>query len=281
MGKRRKKRKLKKWVKKTLIVIPIITILLVITISIKNMKPTFANPKTTRKIEKEIKTTKKINKKEEISKEELERFTYQENFYYENISNEVKKKITGKSYPSEFDEHYTQISYEDLKYVKVKYYDFKEEEHNDGELIVNKDIALDVLKIFYELYQNKYPIEKIKLVEEYDAIDELSMEDNNTSAFNYRIVENSDKLSWHCFGLAIDINPLYNPYILGNEIYPKTAITYTNRLKDFKGKITHNDLAYQIFTKYGWKWGGDFINSKDYQHFYKEIYEESIRERRQ
>ena len=77
------------------------------------MKPTFASSKTTSKIEKEIKTTKKINKKEEISKEELERFTYQENFYYENISNEVKKKITGKSYPSEFDEHYTQISYSD------------------------------------------------------------------------------------------------------------------------------------------------------------------------
>ena len=106
------------------------------------------------------------------------------------------------------------------------------------------------------------------------------MEDNNTSAFNYRIVENSDKLSWHCFGLAIDINPLYNPYVLGNEIYPQNAKEYTNRFKEFKGKITHNDLAYQIFTKYGWKWGGDFISSKDYQHFYKDIYDETIRERR-
>ena len=125
MGKTIKKRKLKKWVKKTLIVIPIITILLVITISIKNMKPTFASSKTTSKIEKEPKATKKNNNKEELPKGELERFTYQENFYYENISNEVKKKITGKSYPLEFDEHYTQISYSDLKYVKVKYITFK------------------------------------------------------------------------------------------------------------------------------------------------------------
>ena len=276
----KKRRKLKKWVTKTLIVIPIITILVVIPISIKNMKPTFASSKTTSKIEEEKKTKKKINKKEELPKEELERYTYEEGFYYENLSKEIKTKITGKSFPIEFDENYTKISYDDLKYLNVKYYDFDGKEHSNGELIVNKDVAEEVLKIFYELYQNKYPIDKMKLVEEYDAVDELSMEDNNTSAFNYRIVENSDKLSWHCFGLAIDINPLYNPYVLENEIYPKNAKEYTNRIKDFKGKITHNDLAYQVFTKYGWKWGGDFINSKDYQHFYKDIYDETIRERR-
>ena len=276
----KKRRRLKKWVKQTLIAIPIITILLVTTLSIKNMKPTFASSKTISKIDEETKTTKKINKKEELPKEELERYTYQEDFYYENLSNEIKTRITGKSFPKEFDETYSKISYNDLKYLNIKYYDFNEIEHNDGALIVNKDVAEEVLKIFYELYQNKYPIDKMKLVEEYDAIDELSMEDNNTSAFNYRIVENSDKLSWHCFGLAIDMNPLYNPYVLGNEIYPQNAKEYTNRIKEFKGKITHNDLAYQVFTKYGWKWGGDFISSKDYQHFYKDIYDETIRERR-
>ena len=106
------------------------------------------------------------------------------------------------------------------------------------------------------------------------------MEDNNTSAFNYRIVEDSDKISWHALGLAIDINPVYNPYILGQNIYPKEGIEYIDRDKEFIGKITNKDLAYKVFTKYGWKWGGNFINSKDYQHFYREIYDNSIRERK-
>lgn len=78
--------------------------------------------------------------------------------------------------------------------------------------------------------------------------------------------------------MAIDINPLYNPYVLGDELYPSTASSYVNRNIDFKGKIDHYDLAYQTFIKYGWKWGGNFIYTKDYQHFYKDIYDDSIRE---
>ena len=275
----KKRRKLKRWVKKTLIIIPTTIPIIIITIAITNIKPTLSSSKTIKKISK---GQKEMNEKtkEIIEKEELERYTYEEGFYYENLSSKIKTKITGKSFPIEFDENYTKISYDDLRYLKVKYYDFKGIEHNDGELIINKEVAEEVLKIFYELYQNKYPIEKITLVDEYNATDELSMEDNNTSAFNYRLVENSDKLSWHCFGLAIDINPLYNPYIVGSEIYPKNSIEYKDRTKEFQGKIDKKDIAYKTFTKYGWLWGGDFINSKDYQHFYKNIYDESIRERR-
>ena len=262
---KKKKRRLKKWVKKALLILLLLIFILII-LTLKH------NTKNNNKlINKDI-------KQKEIIKEELERNTYKEGFYYENLSKEIKERITGLSFPKEFNPKYEKISYEDLKYLRLKYYDFNNKEHTDGEMIVNKVVALEVLKIFYELYENKYPIEKIKLVEEYNASDELSMEDNNTSAFNYRILENDTKLSWHCFGLAIDINPLYNPYILGNDIYPKKAAKYTNRTKNFPGKIDYNDLAYKTFTKYNWKWGGNFINSKDYQHFYKDIYEDKIRE---
>lgn len=213
-------------------------------------------------------------------KNDLERYTYKDGFYSEKLSDEIKEKITGYSFPKKFDEEYTSISYDDLRYLRLKYKDFYGKEHDDGEMIVNKEVAEEVLKIFYELYINNYPIEKIELVEKYNASDELSMQDNNTSAFNYRIVELGDKLAWHCFGLAIDLNPLYNPYILGNELYPSTATEYVDRKKDFAGKIDHNDLAFITFKKYGWKWGGDFIYSKDYQHFYKDIYDDSIRQKR-
>lgn len=236
-----------------------------------------------------IDTKKDNNKKEKLDKvsnikkikeENLNRYTYKDGFYYEDLSSKKKEYITGKTYPSSFDERYTKIEYTDLRYLKMKYFDFDGKEHKDGEMIVHKDVAKEVLEIFYELYENKYPIHKMRLVEEYNADDELSMEDNNTSAFNYRLVENSIRLSWHCFGLAIDINPLYNPYITGDELYPKNAGEYVDRDKDFPGKIDFDDLAYKVFTKYGWKWGGTFYGEKDYQHFYKEILDSSIRERR-
>ena len=212
-------------------------------------------------------------------KEDLKRYTYKDGFYSENLSKEIKAKITGHSYPKKFNENYTKISYDDLKYLKVKYYNFEGKEINNGEIIVHKEVSSEVLKIFYELYQNKYPINKIKLIEEYNTSDELSMQANNSSAFNYRLVENTDKLSWHCFGLAIDINPLLNPYIVGDKVYPITAQKYVDRTKNFKGKIDEKDLAYKIFTKYNWKWGGHFTHAKDYQHFYKEIYDDTIREK--
>ena len=230
--------------------------------------------------EEKVDNNKKLSKITENKKEELNRFSYKEGFYYEDISSELKNKITGKSFPFTFDEHYTSISYDDIKFLKMKYFDFEGKEHKDGEMIVHSSVSKEVLEIFYILYENKYPINKMKLVEDYNAEDELSMEDNNTSAFNYRLVENSDRLSWHCFGLAIDINPLYNPYITGNDLYPKNAVDYVDRTKKFPGKIDAEDLAYKTFTDYGWKWGGNFYGEKDYQHFYKENLDSSLRERR-
>lgn len=210
--------------------------------------------------------------------ENLNRVIYSEGFYYEDLSDFIKDRITGKSFPLEFDSDFMSISYDDLKYVNVKYYDFNGIGHDDGELIVHKLVAQDIVEIFYKLYLEKYPIESIRLVEEFNAEDELSMRANNTSAFCYRVVENIDRMSWHAYGLAIDINPLYNPYVVGEDIYPSTALEYVDRSLEFKGKINHDDLAYKLFIEYGWKWGGDFLYTKDYQHFYKEVFDDSVRE---
>lgn len=205
---------------------------------------------------------------------------YKDGFYYENISDELKEKITGCSFPNSFDNNYTSISYSDLRYVKIKHYDLNNN-INDGELIVHKEVAQDIVEIFYELFLNKYPIEKISLVENYNCIDELSMQDNNTSSFNYRTLENSDELSWHAFGLAIDINPLYNPYIYEGKVYPSNAKEYVDRTLNINLFIDYDDLCYKLFKKYGWSWGGDFSYTKDYQHFYKEnVLEDSIRKRK-
>jgi hypothetical protein len=143
-----------------------------------------------------------------------------------------------------------------------------------GELICNKAIAEDLVQIFRELYKNRYPIERMRLIDEYDADDERSMRDNNTSCFCHRSVAHSKNLSKHALGLAIDINPLYNPYYRrlanGKEIIqPATASRYCDRGKSFPYKITRNDLCYRLFIQHGFRWGGAWKSLKDYQHFEK------------
>lgn len=198
-----------------------------------------------------------------------ERTTYQDGFYYEPLSDEIKERITGISYP----ESGCTVPYEDLHYVGLLYVDFNGETQT-GELICNKAIAQDMVEIFYELYLNDYRIERIRLIDEYGGDDTLSMEDNNTSCFNYRVVDGTDSLSKHALGCAIDINPFYNPYVVFNRptqgetyISPKGSEIYADRSRSFPYKIDENDLCYRLFTAHGFTWGGNWNSSKDYQHF--------------
>ena len=145
-----------------------------------------------------------------------------------------------------------------------------------GELICNKAIAQDLVEIFYELYRNEYQIEQIRLIDEYNGDDTLSMQDNNTSCFNYRVVDGTSNLSKHAYGLAIDINPFFNPYVVFKTdgptyISPRGSETYADRSKDFAYKIDENDLCYKLFTEHGFTWGGNWNSCKDYQHFQKVI----------
>ena len=217
---------------------------------------------------------KELSKKSSLGKQEneisqagikLNRVELAEGFYYEELSEAIKSRITGKSYPTDCN-----VPYSDLRYVKVLHYDFNGNEH-EGELICATEVAQELTNIFYELYLAKYPIEKMVLIDEYRADDIASMKDNNTSCFNYRVIEGSKNLSNHSYGLAIDINPLINPYVKGDYVSPKEAKPYVDRSQIKLGMIDKDDLCYKLFTKYGWKWGGSWNTVKDYQHFEKEI----------
>lgn len=202
-----------------------------------------------------------------------ERITYREGFYYEPLNEEIQTYITGASFPDTIET--LEISYDDLRYVGILHYNF-DGEVSEGELICNAAIAEDLVEIFYELYRAEYQIEKIRLIDEYDADDDLSMEDNNTSCFNYRVVAGSSKLSKHAYGLAIDINPFYNPYVRFNEdgslhIDPKGSEPYADRSAAFPYKIDENDLCLKLFKEHGFTWGGDWNSMKDYQHFQKTL----------
>lgn len=186
-------------------------------------------------------------------------------FYAEPISENLAERITGKTYVEN-----DNITLDDLRYVRILYRGFDEETHV-GELVVNQRIADKIVSIFKELYDNNYQLERVVLIDDYGADDDASVEANNTSAFNYRVVEGTKKLSKHSYGLAIDINPLYNPYVTKKTGEWGTKLEgckpYIDRSQDFPHKIEEEDLCYQLFKKNGFTWGGDWTSVKDYQHF--------------
>ncbi len=156
----------------------------------------------------------------------------------------------------------------DLVMINVRYYDFNNDIKN-GNIICNKFISDDLLYIFEELYKNKYQIEKINLIDTYYFNDDKSMEDNNTSCFNFRKILGTNTYSNHSYGLAIDINPLYNPYCVDEDtVLPLNGVKYANRTLLFKHKIDTNDLCYKLFIERGFNWGGSWKYG-DYQHFEK------------
>ncbi len=162
------------------------------------------------------------------------------------------------------------ISYDDLRYLEVLHVGFDGQIHK-GELIVHESVSKEVLQIFREIYDVGFPIEKMKVISEYSYSDNDSMLDNNTSAFNFRTIPNSDQLSNHALGLAIDINPKINPYVTENIVLPENAMEFVDRNQFILGMIKKDEAVYEIFTKYGWSWGGDWNKPKDYQHFEKII----------
>ncbi|MCD7820811.1 MAG: M15 family metallopeptidase [Clostridiales bacterium] len=198
-----------------------------------------------------------------LTAEQLEGLDTNELFFYEEISDGVFARMEGVSFGAD-----CTTAREDLRYVRVLHTGFDGETHI-GELVVNRAIAEDIVEIFQSLYEASYPIEKMLLVDEYGGDDELSMEDNNTSCFNFRAVSGTEHLSQHAYGLAIDVNPLYNPYITSSGYEPYNAGDYIDRTLDFDYKIDESDLCYQLFTQRGFTWGGSWSSVKDYQHFQK------------
>lgn len=162
------------------------------------------------------------------------------------------------------------VQKKDLTYAQIDHWNAQGKVQT-GEMVINADVVEDVGEIFRQLYEAQYPIEKMRLIDCYDADDDRSMEDNNSSAFCSRaITDKPGKFSVHSYGRAIDINPRENPYIRKREdgscaIYPK------NTPQEFieRPKIQKGDVCQSAFESYGWRWGAEWTNPKDFQHFEK------------
>lgn len=136
-----------------------------------------------------------------------------------------------------------------------------------GRLIVHADHAQRIVAVFRDIYAARFPIQRMVPVDAYGGDDQASMRDNNTSGFNCRYVAGTSSWSEHAYGLAVDVNPLVNPYVKGSTVDPPEGAPYADRSRNDPGMIHDDDAVVRAFAAQGWRWGGYWSSGKDYQHF--------------
>ena len=155
---------------------------------------------------------------------------------------------------------------EQLRYLTIRYWGYDAQAH-EGEMVVNEDAVVAVLAAFERLYRSRFPIQQVRLIDDFAGNDDASMEANNTSAFNCRLVAGTSHWSQHAYGRAVDLNPLTNPYVDGDRVSPDAGRVYLDRNPAAPGMIVADGLAVQAFRAVGWEWGGSWSSAQDFQHF--------------
>jgi hypothetical protein len=157
------------------------------------------------------------------------------------------------------------VPLEDLRLLSLDHWGFDGGIHR-GELVVHRDQVGQVLYVMRQLFDARFPIERMQLVDVYGGDDDRSMAANNTSAFNCRAVSGRPGVwSQHAYGWAVDVNPVQNPYVSGGRVSPPAGAGFVNRSARRPGMVENG--AVQAFASVGWGWGGNWTSSKDYQHF--------------
>jgi hypothetical protein len=159
------------------------------------------------------------------------------------------------------------VPVERLRLLTVSYWDFSGARRT-GELVVHEDQAEQVLSVMKRLFELRFPIDRMELVDRYQGDDDRSAAADNTSAFNCRWVTGRPGVwSEHSYGWAIDLNPVQNPYVVSGKVSPPSAARYQDRSQKLPGMIHAGDTVVRAFASIGWRWGGGWSNPKDYQHF--------------
>ncbi len=159
------------------------------------------------------------------------------------------------------------LHWEELSLITMRYWNFAGRSVF-GEMVVNTSVATEVVTAFGDLYNIGFPIERIALVDHYDGDDKAAMRANVTAGFNCRYVDGTERWSNHAFGLAVDINPLINPWAREGNVLPLEGTPFANRENPVPGMINEGDEAIAVFERLGWSWGGAWA-SADYMHFSK------------
>jgi hypothetical protein len=152
-----------------------------------------------------------------------------------------------------------------LRRLTVSYWGF-DGKRRVGAIVVRATAARPVLSVFRKLYAARFPIRRLRLVEAYKGSDDASMAADNTSGFNCRFVSGTRRWSQHAYGLAIDVNPVENPYVDGGRVSPPAGRRYLDRSRRRPGMVVPGGVVVRAFAAIGWSWGGRW-SPPDYQHF--------------
>jgi hypothetical protein len=155
-----------------------------------------------------------------------------------------------------------------LRRVRLSYWGFDGQAHT-GALVVNESAVRDVVVVFKRLYGARFPLRRIRPIDAYGGNDERSLAADNTAAFNCRYVVGPGPRRWsqHAYGLAIDVNPVENPYLEGGRVHPRAGRAYVDRSKLRPGMAVRGGVLVRAFAAVGWRWGGRWAGTPDYQHF--------------
>ncbi len=181
----------------------------------------------------------------------------------EPIRGQIEERIVGSSWHRGCPVHHSK-----LRLLELSHWGFDGDVHR-GRLIVHRAEDRAILRVMRRLFRKRFPIRRMELIDRYGADDRRSMDADNTSAFNCRVVAGTDRWSMHAYGRAIDLNPVENPYVSGDHVSPPAGRPYANRSRDAKGMVHAGDPVVKAFArKAGWKWGGAWPGgTRDYQHF--------------
>jgi hypothetical protein len=177
------------------------------------------------------------------------------------IDSDLRARMTGSSW-----HRGCPVAIRDLRLLELDHWGY-DGLVKRGRLIVHENEARRIRGVFDRLFEVRFPIRKMRLIDAYDASDERSLRANNTSAFNCRFVAGTTRWSMHAFGRAIDVNPVQNPYVAGSHVSPPSGADYVDRSRQAKGMIHAGDKVVRAFRAAGWAWGGYWTYPKDYQHF--------------
>ncbi len=160
------------------------------------------------------------------------------------------------------------VGFADLRLLTVSHWGF-DRRIQRGRLVVHREAAEAMLGVMRSLYRGRFPIRQMRLVDAYGADDHRSMDADNTSAFNCRFVAGQPGTwSEHAYGLAIDVNPVENPYVTDSGyVSPPAGAPFTRRSQHSKGMIHRHGPVVEAFAAAGWEWGGNWPWPKDFQHF--------------
>src|SRR3954452_8784308 len=153
-----------------------------------------------------------------------------------------------------------------LRYLRIAYRGFDGERHI-GEMIANQSAIKPLRQAFAALYRSRFPIRRMRLVDDYGGSDYASIEADNTSAFNCRRATGQARWSQHAYGLAVDVNPIENPYVSNGRTAHPASRPYLRRSRHRRGMAFAGGTLVRAFKQAGWSWGGDWSNPTDYQHF--------------